>query len=73
MPICPLEVDFYDCCPAGRDRHNVYTELCVCAYDVTSIWPLIGPKWESYIVEEVTEMDELNEGEIFAGAGKQDK
>ena len=68
MPICPLEV------AALRVAIVIMcTQNSVCAYDVTSIWPLIGPKWESYIVEEVTEMDELNEGEIFAGAGKQDK
>jgi len=43
----------------------------VCA--VTSIWPLIGPKWECNIIEEVIEVDELDEGKLFAAPGKQDK
>ena len=29
---------------------------------VTSIWPLIGPKWEPYIVEVVIEVHVLHQG-----------
>ena len=43
-------------------------QLSVCV--VTSIPPLIGPKWECYIVKEVIEVDELNEVKTFAATGK---
>ena len=36
-------------------------------------WLLIGGKYECYIVEEVIEVDELDEGNISAAARKQDK
>ena len=35
---------------------------------VTFSRPLIGQKWECYIVEEVIDVDELNEGNIHAAA-----
>ena len=50
--------------------------VCLCIYlsiyVVSSIRPLIGPMWECYIVDEVIEVDELNEGKIFVEVGKQD-
>ena len=61
--------DFYDRCPVGPGCHDVKISVYLykfflCA--VTSIQPLIGPKLECHIIEEVIEVDELNEG-------KQDK
>ena len=49
--------------------------LCIthCVCHITSSWPLIGQKWECYIVNEVIEADELDKGNIFAAAGKQDE
>ena len=35
--------------------------------------PLIGRKQESYIAEDVIEVDELDEGNVSDTAGKQDK
>ena len=55
----------------GRGRHNVKISFCMCV--VTSILPLIGPMCECYIVDDIIEVDELDEGKIFAAAGKQDQ
>ena len=39
---------------------------------VTFSRPLIGQKWEYYIVEEVIDVDELDEGHLISAAtGKQ--
>ena len=47
---------------------NPYLSIC----HVTFSWPLIGQKWECYIVEEVIDVDELDEGYLIsAAAGKQ--
>ena len=51
----------------------MYVSVYVSVSLVTSIQPLIGPMWECYIVDEVIEVDELDEGKIFAAAGKQPK
>ena len=40
---------------------SIYLSFCL----VTSIRPLIGPKWEPYIVEEVIEVDVLAEGKYL--------
>ena len=42
----------------------------VFVYVLTSIWPLIGPKWEPYIVEEVIEVDVLAKGKYLLHKGK---
>ena len=68
---------FYGRCPEGIGRHNVKISffpsffLSIC--HVTFYKPLIGQKWECYIVEEVIEVDELDKGNISAALGKQDK
>ena len=51
----------------------VYVCIYLSVYVVTPIRPLIGPMWECFIVNEVIVVDELDEGKIFAAAGKQDK
>ena len=43
--------------------------ICLSICHVTFSRPLIGQKWECYIVEEVIDVDELNEGNISASAG----
>ena len=43
----------------GRGRHNVKMFICVSVYLVTFSRPLIGQKYECYIVKEVIEVDEL--------------
>ena len=48
-------------CRAACSHHNVKISVCLCFYVVPSIWPLIGPKWKCYMVEEVIEGDELDE------------
>ena len=53
----------------GHGHYDVKISVCV----ATSSRPLIGPNCESYIVEEVNEVDELHIGKIFAAPGKQDK
>ena len=57
----------------------LYVFLSICLYVFLSIChvtfskPLIGQKRECYIVEEVIEVDELEEGNTSAESGKQDK
>ena len=67
---------FYGRCPESIGRHNVKMSLClsIClsVCHVTFSRPLIGQKWECYIVEEVIDVDELDEGYLIsAAAGKQ--
>ena len=64
---------FYGRCPEGIGRHNVKMSVLMSVLLVTFSRPLIGQKRECYIVEEVIEVDELNEGNISNAAGKQDK
>ena len=46
--------------------------LCLSICHVTFSGPLIGQKWECYIIEEVIDVDELDEGyPISDAAGKQ--
>ena len=49
----------------------LYVFLYVC--HVTFSMPLISQKKESYTVKEVIQVDELNKGNLYAAAGKQDK
>ena len=49
---------FYGHCPEGIGRHNVKMSV------YTFSKPLIGPKRECYIVEEVIEVDEHDEGNL---------
>ena len=65
----------YGRCPEAIGRHNVkisfyilYVLLYVCL--VTFPRPLIGQKWECYIVEEVIDVDELDEGHLISAAAK---
>ena len=44
----------------------VYVFLYVC--HVTFSRPLIGQKWECYIVEEVIDVDELDEGYLISAS-----
>ena len=46
---------------------------CVALCLVKFSRPLIGQKRECYIVKEVIEVDELDEGSISAASGKQEK
>ena len=57
-------IDFYGRCPKGIGRHNVKMSVCL----VTFSRPLIGQKWEYYIVEEVIDVDELDEGHLISAA-----
>ena len=72
---------FYGRCPEGIGRHNVKMSSCLSMFlsiflsicHVTFSRPLIGQKWECYIVEEDVDVDELDEGYLLisAAAGKQ--
>ena len=63
---------FYGRCPEGIGRHNVKMSSCLSICHVTFSRPLIGQKWECYIIEEVIDVDELDEGYLIsAAAGKQ--
>ena len=46
--------------------------VCLLSSEIISR-PLIGRKYESYIIIEVINVDELGEGNISAAAGKKDK
>ena len=79
----PISLDrghFYGRCQEGIGRHNVkmssclsiYLSICPSICHVTFSRPLIGQKWECYIVQEVIDVDELDEGYLIsAAAGKQ--
>ena len=44
----------------SRSLYIFLYKFFVCV--VTSIQPLIGPKWECHIIEEIIEVDELDKG-----------
>ena len=44
----------------------MYLSVCL----VTSIRPLIGPKWERYVEEEAIEVNEPNEAKVIAAPRK---
>ena len=68
--------NFYGRYPEGIGRHNVKMSsslciclsLCLCICHVTFSRPLIGQKWEYYIVKEVIDVDELDEGYLISAA-----
>ena len=68
--------NFYGRYPEGIGRHNVKMSsslsirlpLCLCICHVTFSRPLIGQKWEYYIVKEVIYVDELDEGFLISAA-----
>ena len=68
---------FYGRCPEGIGRHNVKMSvyLSICPFVMSYFFPpLIGQKRECYIVKEVIEVDEHEEGNLkSAAAGKQHK
>ena len=63
---------FYDRCPEGIGRHNVtmsfYMSICLSICHVPFSRPLISQKWECYVVEEVIDVDELDEGYLISAA-----
>ena len=69
-------VYFYGHCTEGIGCHNVkmsfYISICLSISHVPFSRPLIGQKWECFIVEEVIDVDELDKGYlILAATGKQ--
>ena len=70
------EIYFYGCCPEGRlvVIMSRCLSLCLSLSHVIFLKPLIGQKRENYIIEEVIEADEHDEGNLkLAAAGKQHK
>ena len=56
--------NFYGHCLVGRGHHKIKISDCVCVFSPQL--HLIGLIWDCYIIKEVIEVDELDEG-------KQDK
>ena len=62
------KMSFYGRSPEGTGRYNVKISVLLSCHISR---PLIGQKRECFIVEEVIEVDELDESNISAAAGKQ--
>ena len=69
--VCPqkLALSFLRSLPGGHRSslcQNVPMSIC----HVTFSRPLIGQKWEFYIVKEVIDVDELEEGHLISAAAE---